>query len=134
MGETMQSILKLFSDHGTFVLPDALTYITSKEHPDAFAALLIKNLREYPLFLGMDTIKTIEASTQPLTETPRTIPPVPPPIPPSPPVEKTIEKEFQKKMLSKIYSKPSFPKEINEEDDEEDIEEEQTKPEELEAE
>jgi len=125
----MQSILKLFSDHGTFILPEALTYIFSKEKPDDFAAFLIKNLREYPLFLALDTIKDIEASTQHLTETPMTISPQTP-APPLPPVEKTIEKEFQKKMLSKIYSKPSFPKEINEDEDEEDTEEEQPQQEE----
>ncbi len=125
----MQSIIKLFSDHGTFVMPDALTYIFSKEKPDDFAAFLIKNLREYPLFLALDIIKDIEDSTQELTETPMTIPPQTP-ASPLPPVEKTIEKEFQKKMLSKIYSKPSFPKEINEEEDEEDTEEEQPQQEE----
>jgi DNA polymerase II small subunit len=125
----MQSIIKLFSDHGTFVMPDALTYIFSKEKPDDFAAFLIKNLREYPLFLALDIIKDIEDSTQELTETPMTIPPQTP-ASPLPPVEKTIEKEFQKKMLSKIYSKPSFPKEINEEEDEEETEEEQPQQEE----
>ncbi|MBP1662478.1 MAG: polymerase small subunit [Thermoplasmatales archaeon] len=121
----MESILKLFSDHGTFVLPDALSYIASKEHPDDFAAFLIKNLREYPLFLALDTIKNIETSTQQLVETPLPPPPSSPQPEPAPPVEKTIEKEFQKKMLSKIYSKTSFPKEVNEEEDEEDIEDEQ---------
>jgi len=130
VGETMQSILKLFSDHGTFVLPDALTYIFSKEHPDDFATFLIKNLREYPLFLALDTIKDIETSTQKLTETPPITPLVQPLAPSIPAVEKTIEKEFQKKILSKIYSKPSFPKEINEEEDDEDTEEEQAQPEE----
>jgi DNA polymerase II small subunit len=125
MGEIMESILKLFSDHGTFVLPDALTYIRSKEKPDDFAAFLIKNLREYPLFLELDAIKNIESSTQQLIETPLTIPP-PQTLPqPIPGVEKTIEKEFQKKMLSKIYNKSSFPKEVNEEEDEEDVDEEQ---------
>jgi DNA polymerase II small subunit len=121
----MESILKLFSDHGTFVLPDALTYIFSKEKPDDFATFLIKNLREYPLFLALDTIKDIEASTKQLVETPLTIPPTPPLEPATPPVDKTIDKEFQKKMLSKIYNKSSFPREINEEDDEEDNEEDQ---------
>ncbi len=122
----MQSILKLFSDHGTFVLPDALTYIASKEKPDDFAAFLIKNLREYPLFLALETIKDIEASTQQIIETPViTTSPVQPPLAPASPIEKTIEKEFQKKMLSKIYSKPSFPKEVNEDEEEEDAEEEQ---------
>ena len=124
MGETMNSILKLFSDHGTFVLPDALTYITSKEKPDDFAEFLIKNLREYPLFLALDTIKTIEESTQQIIEQP---PPAPAPVSLTPPIiEKTIKKEFQKKMLSKMYNQSSLLRENNEEEDEEDLEEEQT--------
>jgi DNA polymerase II small subunit len=126
VGEIVESILKLFSDHGTFVLPDALTYIFSKEKPDDFAAFLIKNLREYPLFLALDTIKDIETSPKQLTEASPVNPPSQAPAPPLPPVEKTIEKEFQKKMLSKIYNKPSFPKEVNEDDEEEDTEEEQS--------
>jgi len=121
----MNSILKLFSDHGTFVLPEALTYITSKEKPDDFAEFLIKNLREYPLFLALDTIKNIEESTQQTTPQP-TPPPIPTPVSPPPDIEKTIEKEFQKKMLSKMYNKPTFIKEANEDEDEDDIEEEQT--------
>lgn len=125
MGETMNSILKLFSDHGTFVLPDALTYITSKEKPDDFAEFLVKNLREYPLFLALDTIKTIEETTQQIDKQP-TPPPIPTLEPPSPVVEKTIEKEFQKKMLSQMYSRPTFVKEVNEDEEEEDIEEEQS--------
>jgi DNA polymerase II small subunit len=129
MGETMNSILKLFSDHGTFVLPDALTYIFSKEKPDDFADYLIKNLREYPLFLALDTIKTIEQSTQQLTQTPPPTPPIQPPPIPLPPIEKTIEKEFQKKMISKLYNKQTYIKETSEED-EEDTEEDQTSSEE----
>lgn len=125
MGETMNSILKLFSDHGTFVLPDALSYITSKEKPDDFAEFLVKNLREYPLFLALDTIKNIEETTQQIDKQP-TPPPIPTLEPPSPVVEKTIEKEFQKKMLSKMYSRPIFVKEVNEDEEEEDIEEEQS--------
>jgi hypothetical protein len=100
----MKSILKLFSDHGTFVQPDALQYISSKENPDDFATFLINSLREYPLFLAVETIKNIEESTQQLEEKLAPIPVTPPLAPPMPPVEKTIEKEFQKKMLSKIYS------------------------------
>jgi DNA polymerase II small subunit len=121
----MNSILKLFSDHGTFVLPDALTYIFSKENPNDFAEFLVKNLREYPLFLAVDAIKTIEDSTMQLAEQPAP-PPIPTTISPTPPVEKTIEKELQKKMLSKIYSGSSILKETSEEDDEEETEEEQT--------
>jgi DNA polymerase II small subunit len=120
----MNQILKLFSDHGTFVLPDALAYITSKEKPDDFAEFLIKNLREYPLFLALDTIRNIEESTPEITEPQKpSLPPTPEMI--TPVVEKTIEKEFQKKILSKMYSKTVFVKEDNEDEDEEDGEEEQ---------
>ena len=119
----MKSILKLFSDHGTFVQPDALKYISSKENPDDFATFLIKSLREYPLFLAMETIKNIEESTQQLKEIPAI--PIPALTPPINPVEKTIEKELQKKMLSKMYSNASFTKETTEEEDEEEPEEDE---------
>ena len=120
----MKSILKLFSDHGTFVQPDALKYISSKENPDDFATFLIKSLREYPLFLAVETIKNIEDSTQQLKEIPAI--PIPALTPPINPVEKTIEKELQKKMLSKMYSNASFTKETTEEEDEEETEEDET--------
>jgi DNA polymerase II small subunit len=123
VGLAMKSILKLFSEHGTFVQPDALKYISSKENPDDFASLLITSLREYPLFLTIDTIKDLE-TTQQLTTTPAPTSPTPEPAP-LPPIEKTIEKEFQKKMLSKIYSGKSFQHEVNEEEDEEDGEEDE---------
>lgn len=127
MGLAMKSILKLFSDHGTFVQPDALKYISLKENPDDFASFLISSLREYPLFLTVDVIKDLETAPPQLTQTPVPIPTVPQPSPPLP-LEKTIEKELQKKMLSKIYSSRSFSKEVNEEEDEEGDEDE--KPEE----
>jgi DNA polymerase II small subunit len=127
MGLAMKSILKLFSDHGTFVQPDALKYISLKENPDDFASFLISSLREYPLFLTVDVIKDLETAPPQLTQNPVPIPTVPQPSPP-PPLEKTIEKELQKKILSKIYSGRSFPKEVNEEEDEEGDEDE--KPEE----
>jgi len=129
-GMAMKTILKLFSDHGTFVQPDALTYIRGKEHPDNFASFLLENMRECPLFLSVDIIKTIEDSTRHLTEIPApvvptpsldttpTIPPTTPPVTPSPPVEKTVDKEAQKKILSKLLSGTSPPKET--EDEEED--------------
>jgi DNA polymerase II small subunit len=117
----MRSILKLFSDHGTFVQPDALKYISLKENPDDFASFLINSLREYPLFLTMDAIKNLEATTQQLTETPAPQPPPPQAIP-TPPLERTIEKELQKKMLSKIFSGQSFARETSDEEDEEEDE------------
>jgi len=119
----MKSILKLFSDHGTFVQPDALKYISSKENPDDFATFLIKSLREYPLFLAMETIKNIEESTQQLKETPA--PMIPTRTPSIPPIEKTIEKELQKKLLSKMYGEATFTKETTEEEDEEETEEDE---------
>ena len=121
----MKSILKLFCDHGTFVQPDALKYISSKQNPDDFASALIKNLREYPLFLSIDVIKNIEDQMQQLKEIPappkETIP-MPLPIPSEPPLEKTIDKEAQKKILSKLYSSPSLSKQISDEDEEEELE------------
>jgi len=56
----MKSILKLFSEHGTFIQPDAMNYITSKEQPEEFASTLVNNLIEYPLILTIDQIKNIE--------------------------------------------------------------------------
>jgi DNA polymerase II small subunit len=119
----MKSILKLFSDHGIFVQPDALKYISSKENPDDFATFLIKSLREYPLFLAMETIKNIEESTQQLKEIPAPL--IPTRTPSIPPIEKTIEKELQKKLLSKMYSSATFTKETTEEEDEEETEEDE---------
>ena len=127
----MKSILKLFSDHGTFVQPDALKYISSKENPDDFASFLVDNLREYPLFLTVESIKNLETATQQLTQTPVLVTPATPPAAPSPPqIEKTMEKEFQKKILSKMYSGTSFTKETSDDEDEEDAEEDEKTPEE----
>jgi DNA polymerase II small subunit len=123
VGLAMKSILKLFSEHGTFVQPDALKYISSKENPDDFATFLIKSLREYPLFLAIETIKNIEESTQQLKEI--SAPPIPVPTSLIPPIEKTIEKELQKKLLSKMYSGDAFIEETTEEEDEEEIEEDE---------
>ncbi len=64
----MKSILKMFSEHGTFIQPDALDYISNKEKPDDFASFLIKNLKEYPLFLTVENIKNVEETTKPLED------------------------------------------------------------------
>ena len=58
----MKSILKMFSEHGTFIQPDALNYISLKENPGEFANVLIKNLKEYPLVLTLENIKNMEQS------------------------------------------------------------------------
>ena len=60
----MKSILKMFSEHGTFIQPDALDYISNKEKPDDFASFLLKNLKEYPLFLTVENIKNVEETTK----------------------------------------------------------------------
>ena len=132
-GVAMKTILRLFSYHGTFVQPDALTYIQQKEHPDTFATFLLENMREYPLFLTVDTIKSIEESTKhligiPALEAPTasldttpTILQATASLPQSPPLEKTIDKEAQKKILSKLLSGNGMLKE-SEEEEEDDLE------------
>jgi len=87
----MKSILRQFSQHGTFIQPDALKYISSKENPQQFAQFLLNKLKEYPLILTYETIKTLEETKETknislLKETP------------------SPTKEIQSKMLSKIYS------------------------------
>ena len=56
----MESIIKSFSKHGTFVQPDTLEYILSKDKPNEFVDYISKNLKEYPLILTVDHIIEIE--------------------------------------------------------------------------
>ena len=93
----MESIIKSFSEHGTFVQPDTLDYILSKENPEEFTSFLTKNLKEYPLVLTIDHIKNIEQSTK----TEATL---------KPSVNISEKKEFQTKMLSSVYSGELQPK------------------------
>jgi len=86
----MKTIIKYFSEHGTFVQPDALDYILSKKNPKEFTSFLTKNLEEYPLVLTINQIKDIEQLTK-TDNTPKKI-------------EDNFEKkEIQTKMLSNIY-------------------------------
>ena len=66
----MKSIPRLFSEHSTFIQPEALKYISSKKDPNEFASFLIENLKEYPLVLTFETIKHIEESAE-VKETPK---------------------------------------------------------------
>ncbi|HID25225.1 MAG TPA: DNA-directed DNA polymerase II small subunit [Thermoplasmata archaeon] len=59
----MKEIIRLFSAHGTFVQPEVVEYIASKEDPYRFASLLLKELKEYPLVLTLDDVKTVEKFT-----------------------------------------------------------------------
>ena len=56
----MRSIINTFSEHGTFVQPETLEYILSKDDPKKFASFLKNNLKEYPLVLTLDQIKNID--------------------------------------------------------------------------
>ena len=100
----MKSIIKSFSEHGTFVQPDSLDYIMSKENPSDFTNFITKNLEEYPLVLTLDQIKNIEMLTI-VEEKPK-------------PVKETIiAKKIQTKMLSTIYSGEIKPPAIDDEED-----------------
>ncbi|UCH71595.1 MAG: hypothetical protein JSW62_04145, partial [Thermoplasmatales archaeon] len=86
----MKSIIKSFSEHGTFVQPDTLEYILSKENPEKFTSFITKNLKEYPLVLTIDHIKNIERSAEIHEKTK--------------PSENYLEKkELQSKVLSTMY-------------------------------
>ena len=87
----MNSIIKSFSEHGTFVQPGTLDYILSKEDPTEFTSFLTKTLKEFPLVLTIDHIKDIEQLTKE-KETPK-------------PTADTQEmNDLQTKMLSQIFS------------------------------
>jgi len=88
----MKSIIKSFSEHGTFVQHDTLDYILSKENPEDFTTFITKNLKEYPLVLTLDHVKDIEQLSTIKEETNE--------------VSNNFfeKKEIQTKMLSNIYS------------------------------
>ena len=87
----MRSIIKSLSEHGTFVQPDTLEYILSKDDPKEFTSLIVKRLREYPLVLTVEQVKNIEQETK-IKDIPK-------------PCTDFIEKKkSQEKMLSTIYN------------------------------
>ena len=59
----MKTIIKTFSEHGTFVQEDTIEYILSKDNPTEYTSFITKNLKEFPLVLTLDHIKKIEQST-----------------------------------------------------------------------
>jgi len=87
----MRSIIESFSQHGTFVQPETLDYILSKENPQDFISFITKNLKEYPLVLTINHIKNIEQSTKIVSASKSS-------------VNNLEKKELQTKMLSSIYS------------------------------
>ena len=56
----MENVIKSFSEHGTFVQPETLDYILSKEKPYEFTEKISKNLKEYPLILTIEIVRNIE--------------------------------------------------------------------------
>ena len=56
----MESIIKSFSEHGTFVQPETLEYILSKDDPKAFVSSITEKLTDYPLVLTIEKIKKLE--------------------------------------------------------------------------
>lgn len=116
----MKTIIKTFSEHGTFVQQDTLDYILSKENPDEYTSFITKNLREFPLVLTLNHIKEIEQSSV-IKETPKIS------------IDPDEMKKIQTKMLSTIYGgeqKPKFPDEIEFEFDDPDKEDQIKLPEE----
>jgi len=86
----MKSIIKSFSEHGTFVQPDTLEYILAKDDPREFTSILTKKLKEYPLVLTIEQVKNIEQETK-IKDIPK-------------PCEDSLKKkELQKKILSAIH-------------------------------
>ena len=100
----MKPVIKSFSDHGTFVQPDTLDYIMSQKEPKEFADFILKNLKEYPLVLSIDQVKTIEQSAK-IEETPQPV------------INSLEQKALQSKVLSTIYG-GELPRTISDEDHE----------------
>jgi DNA polymerase II small subunit len=86
----MKHIIKTFSEHGTFIQPETLEYIISKEKPDEFVSFITKNIEEYPLVLTVELVKNLEQNIP--TKEPSKIDADPLEI-----------KKLQTKMLSSLY-------------------------------
>jgi len=106
----MRGIIKSFSDHGTFIQPDAMDYIFQQENPHEFASMLLKQLKEYPLILTLTHVKSIEQQTsnQPTDLT----------------SQEQQEKQQQTEMLKQLYHPTPLQKEVMDTGDEEEPDEE----------
>ena len=116
----MKTIIKTFSEHGTFVQQETLDYILSKDNPDEYISFITKNLKEFPLVLTLNHIKEIEQlSTGPES--------------PNISINSNEIKKLQTKMLSEIFGgevKYKPPEEIEFEYDDPDKEDQIKLPEE----
>ncbi len=97
----MQTVINLFSAHGTFVQPDALQYIMSKEDPHTYCEFIMASLTEYPLVLTIDFLKNKEP--EPMDQQKQV-------------VSSMDEKKLQTKMLSKLLSN-QLVKEVDDENE-----------------
>jgi DNA polymerase II small subunit len=112
----MKAIIKRFCDHGTFIEPDAINYIASKENPEEFAAFIYDQLREYPLILTLDNIKLIEENNSQTEKSPSTGH-----LPPS---------KIREKLLKQLYNPELIiPPSSDEETEDEESEEPESYPE-----
>jgi len=102
----MRGIIKSFSDHGTFVQPDAIEYISKKDKPEEFTSRLLEQLKEYPLILTLDHIKSIEEQQK------KELPDVD--------ALEIQKKEQQREILNRMYYQTPLQKEIHDMDDEDD--------------
>lgn len=91
----METIIRSFSEQGTFIQPDTLDYIMSKKNPKKFTSFLKENLKEYPLVLTLEQIKNIEDLKENVEKTPDHI----------------TEEKFNDKIISRMYKQ-----ELNTED------------------
>jgi DNA polymerase II small subunit len=111
----MESIIKSFSQHGTFVQPETLHYILAKENPEEYTSLITQHLKEFPLVLTLDHLRDIEDHLQE-NDNPRE---------PSPELIET--KQWQKQLLDKVYGGGAQQVLVEENDqDDEEIEKETT--------
>ena len=86
----MKTIIKTFSEHGTFVQKETLDYILSKDKPYDYMTFITRNLKEFPLVLTLEHIKQIEHSSD-VKEKPKIT------------IDSNDIKKIQTKMLSTIF-------------------------------
>jgi DNA polymerase II small subunit len=53
-------ILQLLTSHGTLVTPEVMDYISKKPDPESYVKSILKNLKEAPLYLTIDIMKSVE--------------------------------------------------------------------------
>lgn len=57
-------IIKMLTEHGTLVQPDAMKYISSKDDPVLYIQSLVNKSKEFPLVLTVNDLKNIEENAE----------------------------------------------------------------------